>query len=234
MPFIPNLTLKIVMDIAALCASGRPMPKRPRGAPRRRHLSLERQAALSFVSRPTQIQMLTSLATALPVRRRGRRRGAPGRSVLQAQSEALPEGGAGAIGHLDGDTAISRGTFAAALAAAGSVCRAVDAVVAGQVSVAPVHPSTCAPLPGRLPGGRASPPPPVRRLSSRSPPRLQEICRYPSGPLLPAVDGCGSGSGGGADGGGSVGADVQHITICRLWLVCHIEWTCHVERVTGS
>mmetsp|Transcript_4408 Transcript_4408/g.12711 ORF Transcript_4408/g.12711 Transcript_4408/m.12711 type:complete len:900 (-) Transcript_4408:172-2871(-) len=54
--------------------------------------------------------------------------------LLQAKAAALPEAGPGSIGHLDGDTAISRGTFAAALAAAGSVCQAVDAVVTKQAS----------------------------------------------------------------------------------------------------
>jgi hypothetical protein len=38
-----------------------------------------------------------------------------------------------ATGHLDGDTAISRGSFRAALAAAGAVCAAVDEVVGGKV-----------------------------------------------------------------------------------------------------
>ena len=38
-----------------------------------------------------------------------------------------------AIGHLDGDTAVSRRTFAAALAAAGAVCTAVDEVMGGKV-----------------------------------------------------------------------------------------------------
>jgi acetoin utilization deacetylase AcuC-like enzyme len=37
------------------------------------------------------------------------------------------------IGHLDGDTALSAGSFRAALAAAGAVLRAVDRVVAGEV-----------------------------------------------------------------------------------------------------
>jgi acetoin utilization deacetylase AcuC-like enzyme/ankyrin repeat protein len=37
------------------------------------------------------------------------------------------------IGHLDGDTAISKGTFAAALAAAGAVTHAVDQVIMGKV-----------------------------------------------------------------------------------------------------
>lgn len=54
-------------------------------------------------------------------------------ACIQAKAAALPEAGPGSIGHLDGDTAISRGTFAAALAAAGSVCQAVDAVVTKQV-----------------------------------------------------------------------------------------------------
>ena len=47
--------------------------------------------------------------------------------------EALPDSPA-AIGHLDGDTAVSRGTAEAAFAAAGAVCRAVDEVVCGAVS----------------------------------------------------------------------------------------------------
>jgi acetoin utilization deacetylase AcuC-like enzyme len=51
----------------------------------------------------------------------------------QAAAGALPSSGPGAIGHLDGDTAISQGSFGAALAAAGAVCRAVDAVLGGQV-----------------------------------------------------------------------------------------------------
>jgi acetoin utilization deacetylase AcuC-like enzyme len=42
-----------------------------------------------------------------------------------------------AIGHLDGDTAISGGSFRAALAAAGAVIRAVDSVVAGEVRARP-------------------------------------------------------------------------------------------------
>lgn len=40
-----------------------------------------------------------------------------------------------AIGQLDGDTAVSRRTFAASLAAAGSVCAAVDEVMAGKVGM---------------------------------------------------------------------------------------------------
>jgi len=36
-----------------------------------------------------------------------------------------------AIGHLDGDTAISHGTWEASLKAAGAACRAVDRVVEG-------------------------------------------------------------------------------------------------------
>lgn len=38
------------------------------------------------------------------------------------------------IGHLDMDTAVSSRTFDAALAAAGAVCRAVDAIMDGRVS----------------------------------------------------------------------------------------------------
>jgi acetoin utilization deacetylase AcuC-like enzyme len=37
------------------------------------------------------------------------------------------------IGHLDGDTTVSHGSFAAALHAAGSVCQAIDLVVNGEV-----------------------------------------------------------------------------------------------------
>lgn len=40
---------------------------------------------------------------------------------------------ASAVGRLDADTAISAGTFRAALVAAGAVCRAVDRVMAGEV-----------------------------------------------------------------------------------------------------
>lgn len=40
------------------------------------------------------------------------------------------------LGHLDGDTAISAGSFRAALAAAGAVIAAVDRVVAEQVRLA--------------------------------------------------------------------------------------------------
>ena len=39
------------------------------------------------------------------------------------------------VGHLDGDTAIAHGTFKAAQVAVGGICRAVDQVVTGQVSV---------------------------------------------------------------------------------------------------
>ena len=42
-----------------------------------------------------------------------------------------------AIGQLDGDTAVSRNTFKAALAAAGAVCTAVDEVMSGAVRLAP-------------------------------------------------------------------------------------------------
>ena len=38
------------------------------------------------------------------------------------------------VGHLDGDTAISHGTFDAALVAVGGICNAVDQVVTGKVS----------------------------------------------------------------------------------------------------
>ena len=53
--------------------------------------------------------------------------------VLAGQvCEAVPDSPS-AIGHLDGDTAVSRGTAEAAFAAAGAVCRAVDEVVCGTV-----------------------------------------------------------------------------------------------------
>lgn len=42
------------------------------------------------------------------------------------------------IGHLDGDTAVSSGSFKAALAAAGAVIRAVDQVVGGKVGCSPL------------------------------------------------------------------------------------------------
>lgn len=51
---------------------------------------------------------------------------------LQRLCAAIPDDPA-AIGQLDGDTAVSHGTFRAALVAAGAVCDAVDQVVSGQV-----------------------------------------------------------------------------------------------------
>ena len=54
-------------------------------------------------------------------------------SGVYAQACGVLAEGAAPVGHLDGDTAISAGTFGAALAAAGAVCRAVDRVVAGEV-----------------------------------------------------------------------------------------------------
>lgn len=51
---------------------------------------------------------------------------------LQRACAGLPEE-ASAVGSLDADTAISAGTFRAALVAAGAVCRAVDRVMAGEV-----------------------------------------------------------------------------------------------------
>ena len=53
---------------------------------------------------------------------------------LQAKCNAIPAQEA-AIGRLDMDTAISHASFAAALVAAGAVCRAIDAVVNQQVSM---------------------------------------------------------------------------------------------------
>lgn len=51
----------------------------------------------------------------------------------QAVCERLPDDPS-VVGHLDGDTAVSHGTFAAALAAAGAVCAAVDQLMRGEVS----------------------------------------------------------------------------------------------------
>ena len=52
--------------------------------------------------------------------------------MLRDRCAALPRTQA-AAGALDSDTAFSHGTFSAALAAAGAVCTAVDAVMAGKV-----------------------------------------------------------------------------------------------------
>ena len=52
---------------------------------------------------------------------------------------ALPDSPA-EVGNLDADTGISHGTFQAALVAAGAVCRAIDVVLTGQVSL---HFSLC-------------------------------------------------------------------------------------------
>jgi hypothetical protein len=51
---------------------------------------------------------------------------------LQHMCASIPDIPA-VIGHLDGDTAISNGTFRAALAAVGGICNAVDRVVKGEV-----------------------------------------------------------------------------------------------------
>jgi acetoin utilization deacetylase AcuC-like enzyme len=45
------------------------------------------------------------------------------------------------LGFLDGDTAVSPKTFDAALAAAGAVCRAVDAIMDGKVGSSTLSPS---------------------------------------------------------------------------------------------
>lgn len=60
------------------------------------------------------------------------------------------------VSHLDPDTAVSRGTWPAGLAAAGAVCRAVDAVMRGEVGTAPLLLTLIAPrfalaLPAPLP-----------------------------------------------------------------------------------
>ncbi|KAL4440406.1 hypothetical protein ABPG75_003407 [Micractinium tetrahymenae] len=52
---------------------------------------------------------------------------------IQTVCDALPDD-PDAIGQLDGDTAVSRNTFKAALAAAGAVCTAVDEVMSGAVT----------------------------------------------------------------------------------------------------
>lgn len=51
---------------------------------------------------------------------------------LQHMCASIPDIPA-VVGHLDGDTAISNGTFRAALAAVGGICNAVDRVVKGEV-----------------------------------------------------------------------------------------------------
>ncbi|KAL0037126.1 hypothetical protein WJX79_001631 [Trebouxia sp. C0005] len=51
---------------------------------------------------------------------------------LQHMCASIPDIPA-VVGHLDGDTAISNGTFQAALAAVGGICNAVDRVVKGEV-----------------------------------------------------------------------------------------------------
>lgn len=52
------------------------------------------------------------------------------------ESEAIP------IGHLDGDTAVSSRTYDAALAAAGAVCRGVDAIMEGRVGLPSSSPAS--------------------------------------------------------------------------------------------
>lgn len=49
-----------------------------------------------------------------------------------SSSQQQHQHGVGAIAHLDGDTAISRDSFEAAMRAAGSACAAVDAVCTGE------------------------------------------------------------------------------------------------------
>ena len=51
---------------------------------------------------------------------------------LQHMCASIPDMPA-VVGHLDGDTAISNGTFQAALVAVGGICNAVDQVVKGEV-----------------------------------------------------------------------------------------------------
>ena len=56
----------------------------------------------------------------------------PTSNLLSQACEAIDDSPS-ATGALDGDTAISRGSFRAALAAAGAVCAAVDEVVSAKV-----------------------------------------------------------------------------------------------------
>lgn len=60
---------------------------------------------------------------------------------LKTASESI-EDDPGVIRHLDGDTAISHGTYTSALAAAGAVCHAIDEVMSGRAknSFCPVRP----------------------------------------------------------------------------------------------
>lgn len=105
----------------------------------------------------------------------------------QAVCDSLPDDPE-AIGHLDGDTAVSRRTFAAALAAAGAACTAVDEVMSGRVR------ALCVPClvlrlqclgaapGGGWPGGRAArqpdPAPPSHALA----PSLPHVQRAPALP----------------------------------------------------
>ena len=87
---------------------------------------------------------------------------------LQSKCEALEEDadGVGGLGNLDGDTTVSKYTFEAALAAAGSCCQAVDLIMskehktgasvddAARVSEAPIRNAFCAVRP---PGHHAGP-----------------------------------------------------------------------------
>ena len=51
---------------------------------------------------------------------------------IESACAAIPDS-LDTVGLLDADTAISRGTFRAALVAAGCVCRAIDKLMAGEV-----------------------------------------------------------------------------------------------------
>jgi hypothetical protein len=81
---------------------------------------------LSAAAEPFCLPLPTSAAAEPPC--------PPPPTHTQAVCDSLPDDPE-AIGHLDGDTAVSRGTFAAALAAAGATCTAVDAVVTGKVGL---------------------------------------------------------------------------------------------------
>ena len=57
------------------------------------------------------------------------------RKLRDACAQLVHAGDESAVHNLDGDTAISGGSWRAALKAAGSVCHAIDAVMAGRVRV---------------------------------------------------------------------------------------------------
>ena len=74
------------------------------------------------------------------------------------------------IGNLDGDTAVSHHTFSAALSAAGAVCRAVDEVVCGTVSLQLYSGVSAATLLQCKASGRQARPPALRFFAHESVP----------------------------------------------------------------